>query len=556
LNFPDRENEAAGRAPLFPEYGRGGDYAGARRSRRAFRYSVLALIFFTFVLWYSENYLRFSLNESQYRMALTLPADSARAVLRNVVKRDAVQSEVPSARYVEALARIEESDLVLERYEEALKLNPSNPSLIINYGCRLFLAGRYREARERFREASIQDSRNALPGYLAAAALAAQAGGKEDLSEAMALVARTNSAGDPVRFPQPLWHPSLPEQGAWYARKARHIADQCCAPLYRFRHVVTARAAESIDDWQIQNWDSWLEKLQTMGEHLAGEMGTDAENCGVSQAICGIRIQLDAIEQRKRISQITHGAPDEAFFERTFRLESALDRLGAFEEQRDDRIRRHEAQLRRPVNLCKETFFIIFAVYLFTLIGGRIINAGRGAWTVPHARAIVVLLPATLLILLALLMIFSALPHSSAAASWLTGLSRCWYAVIAFLFAAGIVYPVFALPGARHVCERTASEEESDALLPAARRSRRIAALALMRRYFGLLLGGFICVFCLWVVFFRIGHTLYPWQYTLLVTGLEAEELALIREVQRMLTQAPALARIVSGGFPLAVLFS
>lgn len=86
-------------------------------------------------MWFSEGYLRFSRLESQYRMALTLPMDSARAILRNVVKRDKGQTP----KYVEALAFIEESDVILTRYEEAYKLAPNNPYLLINYGCRLFL---------------------------------------------------------------------------------------------------------------------------------------------------------------------------------------------------------------------------------------------------------------------------------------------------------------------------------------------------------------------------------------------------------------------------------
>ena len=133
------------------------DHAGLRRGRRAFRYSVAACVFFGFALWFAEGYLRFDRAETQYRMSLTLHEASARPVLRNVVKRDAEANDPPNAKYVEALAAVEEPDMVLTVYEQAMRLNPRSSFLIINYGCALFLADRPAEARERFREALPYD---------------------------------------------------------------------------------------------------------------------------------------------------------------------------------------------------------------------------------------------------------------------------------------------------------------------------------------------------------------------------------------------------------------
>jgi len=85
-------------------------------------------------------------------MALSHEDDSQRAILREVVNRDRRDSEVPTARYVAALAYIEEKDIVLERFAEAVELAPDDGDLLIVYGCKLFQMGEFKEARRIFRK--------------------------------------------------------------------------------------------------------------------------------------------------------------------------------------------------------------------------------------------------------------------------------------------------------------------------------------------------------------------------------------------------------------------
>jgi len=59
---------------------------------------------------------------------------------------------VPTARYVAALAYIEEKDIVLERFAEAVELAPDDGDLLIVYGCKLFQMGEFKEARRIFRK--------------------------------------------------------------------------------------------------------------------------------------------------------------------------------------------------------------------------------------------------------------------------------------------------------------------------------------------------------------------------------------------------------------------
>ena len=61
--------------------------------------------------------------------------------------------------------------------------------------------------------------------------------------------------------------------------------------------------------------------------------------------------------------------------------------------------------------------------------------------------------------------------------------------------------------------------------------------LGMLRRVNGLFLGGFLCVLALWMLVFRLVSGLYPFQLALLTTGLEKEEIDLVRIIQQMLSK-------------------
>lgn len=516
------------------EYGLAGDHAGARRTRRGFRFLVTACVFFTFALWFSENYLRFDRTESQYRMALTLPPDSARAVLRNVVKRDRERNETPASRYLEALAAVEEADLILPRYEEAYRLNPGNPSLVINYGCRLYLNGQFRDARERFREAGIQPPRNALPRYLEAAALAAGAV-EGDITETVALIARTNSTGDPVIFPQPLWHQSLPRRGAWYARLRHEIADLCCAPIYRLRSQVFARARQQIEAGQHYDWDSWLETLQVMGQRLMGSAKSDPANLGVSQMMAGIQIQIDAIALRQRVAEMGRGAPDAALIERAVKLGNALNELKTFEELRSRKTAGHRAVVAMPMRLLGQSFGLVLLVYLLVTLLSRFTEAGKRFWAVPHPHWALYPIAGVQLLFLALLLLIAIIQRTGTnAPALLLAIGFAWNATMLAAIAFVLLYPAFSLPGARCVSNNVCPDDPQG-ILSTVRWHRLMAYISLIRRTCGILLGGLTCVACFWLIGYRLAAGIYPTQMELIVTGLESEELALIIRLLEML---------------------
>jgi len=265
--------------PESEYFGQRADNAGARRVRRSFRYAVAAWVFFAGTLWYLDGYKRLELRETQYRMALTEEPPSARAVLRNVVRRDKERNAQPNVKYLEALAAVEEADNVLPCYEQAYRLHSEDPWLAINYGCRLFLQAQYKDARERFREAGIHAPKNALPRYLEAAALAMQGAAQgapealeESLRQALGLVERANAAGDPVVFPQPLWHATLPARGYWYARLRRELAQSVCAPLYRLKDLAMRGLPEKTGKTPPEKARAWVDAIAGLGKRLSGSL--------------------------------------------------------------------------------------------------------------------------------------------------------------------------------------------------------------------------------------------------------------------------------------------
>jgi len=519
----------------FPEYGFGGDVAGARRSRRSFRLCLAACVVFTGTLWFAENFLRYEHTERLYRSALTLEPESARVLLKSAVKTDKEVHKTQTPKYVAALAEREEDDTALATYEEAYKLDPNNVPLAIRYGSRLFLAGRHGDAYARFHEAAERAPQNALPRYLEAAALLWASEDKDALSKSLALAARTNTGEQPLTFPEPLWFSTLPQDGAWYVRLRRQIADEVCAPLYQYAWRVFGAAEPAIEQDQVHSWDSWLETLQAMGRRVASD-----STPGAIQTTAGIRIQTEAIALRMKISEAERGAPDAALMEQRLKLKSALELVNGFEAAREERMAGDRAKYRFPlVELCLKPGAAMFLLYLAMYALSRILHGGWSARTLRHPFLEKAVLLAGGLVVFVLLHTVTVLQHTAGpGGEWMTALTRLTWFVVACLAVFGLVHPAAQLPRAEAVARRSAPPpEELPAVVRMARKVRRRAYVTLVRRYYGILLAMLIMVFCSWVVTYRIAVSLYPWQVNLLTTGLAEEEMVVVQQALAMTMQ-------------------
>ena len=509
------------------------DCAGARRIRRAFRYGVAAFVMFAFSLWFAEGYLRYDKSETQYRMALTLQEASARPILRTVVKRDAA-SETPNAKYVEALAAVEEEDGILTTYAQACKLNPRDQALLLNYGCRLYLEGRYADARDRFHEAAQLPPPNALPRYLEASAMLAGMGPGGDISDVIALVARANSTGDPIVYPRPLWHPSLPLHGQWYSKTRRDIVNRCLAPLYRMEADIVQRARKDIEAGKPENWDAWLEAMLTLGERLVGETKGAREDAGSNQAIAGIKLQADVLQLRDTMAE--NANHPRRFEDRVALLHAAADELTAFENSRDPRIDAHEQILSRPLKLVGATLALLTLAFTLLMLLGRLFpEAYKDTKSLPsHWSGVAVgwIVP---ILWFVLLMACLTLRNPNAANSALEAVATAWWTVMlaASLYAVA-AYPLLQMRRCAAVLPLPPLDERGRGGIR--RAFRRVGwYFGMLRRVSGVYLGGFLCVLSLWMLIFRLVSGLYPFKLALLTTGLESEEIELVRQVQQML---------------------
>ncbi len=508
------------------------DCAGARRIRRAFRYGVAACVLFALSLWFSERYLRFDLSEGQYRMALTHQEASARPILRTVVKNDST-SDPPNAKYVEALASVEEEDVILKTYEQACKLNPRDQFLLVNYGCRLYREGRYADARDRFHDAGLLPPPNALPRYLEAAATLAGMGPGGDISDVIALVARANATGDGMIYPKPLWHPTLPTNGQWYAKTRRDIVNRCLAPLYSMEAETAMRARKDIDGGKPGNWDAWLEAMLTIGERLVGETKISSENIGTNQVMAGVKLQMDVLQLRDTLAEKS-GKPG-GHEDRIALLRAAGDEIVAFENSRDGKIAAHEHILAAPLKLVLGTLAALLLAFFGLLLLGMVFPvAYKDTKSLPSHWSGIVAGWAVPTIWFILLMACLALRNPGAAYSALEAVSVLWWAVMAAAAAYALFYPFLQIKRCCNVLALPPLDDRGRGRV--CRALRRVGwYFGMLRRVSGVYLGGFLCVLSLWMLVFRLISGLYPFDLHLLTTGLEGEEVNLVRQVQQML---------------------
>lgn len=535
----------------FPEYGGAGDTVGARRARHAFRYSVVACVLSVFALWFAEGYLRYATPERLYRMALLHEDDSARAILRNLVPKADAPPDPRLARYLAALALIEDGTwdrarqgvyeeyavdpFVLERYEQAYSADKEDPYILIMYGCALFQDGQYARARDMFRDARrFTSADDSLPAYLEAAARAHLG----EMGEALNLLRQMN--GNPTMspaVPEPLWHASYPRGGMWYVRASQRVAEHVLGPLVALKTLVCSHARESTTapaGAPPIDWGAWLRELAVLGERLVGNAQTPDARAGILQAKDGLLFQHDALELLSR-----RAGADEDMRKRLEAIEKADGQLRTFEDARQAAILAHEQVVHRPMRLCLQTLAALIGAYFLAYLFAKIRHAGRLSWSLPHPRwCYVTLVAGTTAQFLALMGFALVMRVSDAPGISLEALSWCWYAITALLITFGVVYPAIALPTAASVAAATKTSPEEEPIIHDVKSARRTAYASLLRRYFGMLAGAFLLAISAWTIAFRIFTGLYPFLHTkLLTTGLQEGELALIRQVQALLQQ-------------------
>ena len=502
------------------------DFTGARRVRHAFRLIVLLVFLFTVAVWFSEGYLRYGSSETQYRMSLTLYPDQARPILSAVVRREIEKNELAPSLYLEALAQVEKPDKVLENYELAYNADTRNAALTINYGCALYQNGQYEEARERFREAGVNPPRNVLPRYLEAAALAAGMDAEGDLSDVIALLTRANASGDPVLFPDPLWHESLPKNGQRYLECRRAIAQRVVTPLNECTTVICERAHESILKGELHNWDNWLEVTALMGTRLMGAVQGDSP-AAMPQLVAALQIQQAAAKVRVSIAELYGGGTVSDLNDALLHSDDRLKKLRDFDGAYNSLLTAQYERFGLPFLLLFETVLAFFLVYIVGWFFHFLGTGGKSARAVPHiwiAKATQTLALACMLIILLALMI----AHNTAQqADWEYYVPIVWRWILGVVLGIGLIYPPLLARKAQ-LYERAREEANRDVEGGTAPPKKRRFALrqylgvygCLLRRYMAILSGGLIIMVCIWLLIYRIEFGIYPFQMELITSSI------------------------------------
>lgn len=526
--------------PEFPDYGDGGDFSGAHRSRKAFRLITVAIVLLTIGMVVSEDSLQHNHAERLYKKALTLSKDSSRVLLHGAIKEDAKNLDKPSAKYTQALAVRQESDVILSTYDDAQALDDKNAAFTIRHGSRLFILGQPEQALAKYQRAEIlldDNTQNLLPAYLQAAAVARKRDTSGEIteatgpiSEAMVLVARTNNREGNLQFPRPFWFSDLPRTGMQYAMLQREIIDENCAPLYDLANVTEQAVITKIDKEQYQEAKTWIGHLQHLGERLV----ESSDPVGSLQSFAGITIQIQCIELTARIETKQSGAVSESTVERRVKLNQARDSLAEFESLRDNRVDEQSQLLRLPNLLAFGTVFFLALIWFIAWCLYRIFNLPKSVWTLKHGLFGRVVLIGTSVLYFAMLYSFDALGFFSADALGLASLVMwIWLGLGILVILLGFIYPATVLTDIEEASRKTGWTEDMDSVLHYARSAYRRAYVSLIGRYYGALLGGFIITLCFWIVGYSILHGLFPWQVNLLAEGFLSEEIDLVESVRK-----------------------
>jgi len=525
----------------FPEYGDGGDCLGCIRKRRSFRLAVLTSVFVTAMLWFSESFLRYDPTERLYLRALTLEPEAARPFLRQAVKLDEATPDISTPKYLQALAEREEDTLVLETYEKAYRLDPNNPQLTIRYGCRLFLEGHFAEAREKFREAMRHDPENALPLFLEAATLPWVEEEGKDLRKSLALIAKANNSGKLVEIPRPLWSPNLPQTGVWYAKARRQIVQEVCFPLLYFSEHVAREARQSITEKRLQYWDSWLEKVQGMGNRLVLDAlsnppaETNAPGAAI-QALAGVNIQLTALQLRELVHETEGSEFDPILKDRQKLLTSAKNQLEEFERLWPSKVSEELKHYLMTTRIILDALGIFCAFYLLFFMLGIFIGSRNERWTIPHnwkALSFYLAGISCIFVLASFITLFQYNEKSTTLNDQL--FHTIWLAVLVFFVLLGGAYPFVVLKPRKFALVKRLVPESVSPLPSAAVKAYRNAFIVLARRFYGIATGSLLITGSCWVLFYRAIFGLYPWQVGLMGTGLGKEEAELVRSIIQLL---------------------
>lgn len=493
------------------------DYIFFVRRKKSFRYLIFSIIILTFCLWFSDRYLRFDLDETKYRVALTLEKESARPIMRNVatkiISNPNLLDDPRYLQYLEYLALIEEDDAVTKLYQDIYNIGNINSSFLSNYAIKLYFLGEYNKARELLREAQNLPPNNSLLGYLESAMIISSETTDEKIFvEGISIIAKENRSGNPVIFPEPFWHDTLPRYTYSYYVQKSNILNHCLAPLYKLYSVILKRIEIELKKKNFQNKQIWLEEVLLMGKKIGMGINTDNFYSSLPLCIFSLKLQKDTLALYNQFTNVLNSP----FLEKEVERISKISKLLEVSEQLEERKKlEFEYNRKNRIKIIGFIFLGLIELSIIYLIGKSLYFLLSKA----NSEIFVLKIPKTIYFFIGtwFFIIFIFLLYSL----YFDNIPSNY--IIYLLWCLLIISPFFA--GTFLLFNKKIPSN-----LGLIRYSFIRLAICFLEKLSGTVLGVYILLICVLFLAFRILYFSYPFQLNLIWDTTRTEEFNFIKE--------------------------
>lgn len=509
------------------------DYIFFVRRKKSFRYLIFSVVILTFCLWFSDRYLRFDLDETKYRVALTLEKESARPIMRNiatkVLSNPALLDDPRYSQYLEFLALIEEDDVAQKLYQDIHNISNINISFLINYITKLYFFEDYNKARDLIKEAQTLPPSNSLLGYIETAMVITPGTTDEKtFAEGISIIAKENRSGNPAVFPEPYWHNTLPKYTYSFYIQKYNILNHCLAPLYRVSSDILKQAETDLSQNNIQSLQIWLEELFLMGKKIGMSITPDNSYSSLPICIFSLKLQKDILSTYNKFSKSIHSPILEKETSKLDKISNLLElsehleerrKLG-FENSRENRIKAIGFVLFGLIELA-------FVYFTSKLLYSLLFKSRSNLFLLKFSNSVNIFIFVWSLVVFVFL--FYSLYFNKIIVKNFFVMNSLWGLwLISPLFI--LIFSLFRKKNYYNTLINT--EKKKETFEPELKRKYSFLFLfiSFMEKLSGILLGFYTTLICILFLTFRIFYFSYPFQLNLIWDLTRIEEMNLIKD--------------------------
>ncbi|GEM_PF-1643204 len=510
------------------------DYIFLIRRKKSFRYLIFSVVILTFCLWFSDRYLRFDLDETKYRIALTLENESARPIMRNISKKvfsnPNLLDDSRYLQYLEFLALIEEDDAVIKTYQDIYNISNTNTSFPINYITKLYFLREYNHARELIKEVQNLSPNNSLLGYLESAmVINPDTKDAKIFTEGISIIAKENRSGNHIIFPETLWHPTLPKYTYAYYLQKYNILNHCLAPLYELNSNILKRAELSFNESSFQNIQIGLEELFLMATKIGMAINIDDFYSNLPICITSLKLQKDILILYNRSSKTLNSPILEKGIRKLNKISNLLEKSEHLEEKRKKEFEEGRELRIKIIMLLLFGFIELFIIYLLGKLLYYYSYKSQSNPVLSNLSSSIYLFCIVWTLVIFIFLFYSVFLSKTSFNNFYRVISL-WCLLIIFPFFAGI-YSILHKNFLTNIHLNEEYVDEKLSKIENTKNHKFINSVSyFIEKFSGLLLGYYTIIICVLFLSFRIIYLSYPFQLNLIWDQTRFEEFNLIKE--------------------------